>query len=97
MNATDCVFCNNHEEVQAFLLNSKLKPIGHSLEHIMMRECNRRNIELVRNLVDVHVEAIDVTVSLIIVLRIGTDTETEWSTSEYMHNFKECGNCNAVV
>ena len=58
LNATDCAFCNNHQDVQAFLLNSTLEPIDHSLEHIMMRECSYKNIEAVRKLVDAHGEAV---------------------------------------
>ena len=58
LNATDCSFCNNHEEVKAFLLNSKLEPIDHMLEHIMMRECSSGNTESVRNLVNAYGVAI---------------------------------------
>ena len=58
LNASDCALRNNHEEVQTFFSNSKLEPIDHLLEHIMIRECIRRNTESVRNLVNVYGVAI---------------------------------------
>ena len=58
LNATDCAFCNNHEEVQSFLLNKEIMPIDKFLKHKMMDECSTGNVESVRHLVDDYGEAI---------------------------------------
>ena len=58
LNATDCAFCNNHEEVQAFLLASQELAIPHSLGCTMLEECRQGNIESVKSLIDAHGEAI---------------------------------------
>ena len=43
LNATDFVFCHNHDEVGAFLFTLKLVPSEHSFEHIMVQQCKVGN------------------------------------------------------